>query len=34
MRFDQTVENVKEIRSDLSSIRQKVDAYVVSIKNL
>lgn len=32
-RFEATVENVKEMRSGLSGIRQKVDAYVVSIKH-
>ncbi|KAK4716588.1 hypothetical protein R3W88_014926 [Solanum pinnatisectum] len=31
-RFDSTDENVKEMRNDLSSIGQKVDAHAVSIK--
>jgi len=33
-RFDATDENVKEMRSDLSGIGQKVDAHAVSIKHL
>ncbi|XP_049378266.1 uncharacterized protein LOC125843073 [Solanum stenotomum] len=33
-RFDATDENVKEMRNDLSCIGQKVDAHVVSIKQL
>uniref|UniRef100_M1DZZ3 Integrase core domain containing protein n=1 Tax=Solanum tuberosum TaxID=4113 RepID=M1DZZ3_SOLTU len=33
-RFDATDENVKEMRNDLSSIGQKVDAHAVSIKHL
>ena len=33
-RFDATDENVKEMRSDLSGIGQKVDADAVSIKHL
>jgi len=33
-RFDETDENVKEIRNDLSRFGQKVDAHVVSIKQL
>ena len=33
-RFDTTDENVKEMRNDLSGIRQKVDAHAMSIKHL
>ncbi|XP_015078368.1 uncharacterized protein LOC107022202 [Solanum pennellii] len=33
-RFEETNENVKDMRSDLSGIRQKVDAHVVSINHL
>ena len=32
--FESTDENVKEMRSDLSSIGDKVDAHAVSIKHL
>ena len=33
-RFEEIHENVKEMRNDLSSIGQKVDAHAVSIKHL
>ena len=32
--FDMSDENVKEMRSDLGNIRQKVDAHVVLIMHL
>ena len=33
-RFDLTYENVKEMQNDLYGIGQKVDAHVMSIKQL
>ena len=32
--FDTSDEHIKELRSDLANIRQKMDAHVVSIKHL
>ena len=34
MRFDASDEHTKELRSDLASIGQKLDAHVISIKHL
>ena len=33
-RFDASDEHAKELRSDLTNIRQKVNAHVVSIKHV
>ena len=33
-RFDNSAEHTKELRSDLASIGQKVDAHPISIKHL
>ena len=33
-RFDTSDEHTKELRSDLASIGQKVDAHAISIKHL
>lgn len=33
-RFNETHDNVNEMRNDLSGIGQKVDAHAVSIKHL
>ena len=33
-RFDASDENIKELRSDLAGIRQKVDTHAISIKQI